>query len=165
MSEWVKAEREVKEAKEIGKYIHDYSYINEEKSKQTDKKLRDLISKELKKSKDLLFNIMELAYKEEVDRVANEIQSVRDEIDIFLNEISIIKSKWNKISKEGYIKIIKSDLTLIRNVKQLNEILNIIYNQVLSSKAKDLIRKGEELRKYIYQLRGVFKERGDVCYA
>lgn len=159
MSEWVRAKNEVKEFRYMEKLVTGYSYKNEKESKLTDKGIRDLIADELNRSKNILFNLMRLAYKEEEDEIASNIEEVRDEIELFLNEIKT-PLMWNdKLSKQSFERIIKSDLTLIKNTQQLTEILNGLYDQVLQSKAKDLIRKSEELRKYVIELRQVFKER------
>ena len=91
------------------------------------------------------------------------MEGVRDEIDLLLDEVKDKVLLWNeKLSNDQMEKIVRSDVALVKNSRELNKILEDMKLLVLKSRARDFERRAGELREYVEELRTVFRERGEV---
>lgn len=162
MFDWVKVRRRVgQDIEEVDKLIPHYNYALKGKARATDERVRGLLRKELERAKESLFSIVELAYKEEENETAGGLESVRDEIDLLLEEIKDRVLLWNeKLTDKDMERIVRSDTALVKNSLELNKILEDMKRAVLKSQAGDLERRAGELRNFVSELRTVFRERG-----
>lgn len=164
MFDWMKVRRRVgQDLEEVNKLIPHYNYALKGRARDTDGNVRTLLRKELVRAKETLFSVVELAYKEEEGEIAGGLEAVRDEIDLLLEEIKDQVLLWNEKLTDGDMeKIVRADVALVKNSRELNKILEDIKRQVLKSRARDLARRSGELRQYVSELRTVFRERGEV---
>lgn len=162
MSSWGKAKSELGNlVKELKSLIPEYDYSSRDKSKNTDREIRNKVIKEFEKSREFVLNMIELAYKDKETRVVENLQEVVDEIDLLINELGIEKPFWNSEIDENWMKeIVKSDLLLIKNSRNFSKIMDDLNNRLIQGVVKeDWIRKSQEFKKYIDELRVVLKER------
>ena len=164
MFDWMKVRRRVgQEMQAVDKLIPHYNYALKGKARDTDENVREALRKELVRAKETLFSIVELAYKDEEKEIAGGLESVRDEIDLLLEEVKDQVLFWNEKLTDGDMeKIVRADVALVKNSQELNGILEDIKRQVLKSQARDLARRAGELKQYVSELRTVFRERGEV---
>ena len=118
--------------KEIEKVIPGYDYSEKHHMMATDEKMTDLIHQELRKSKNLLFNILEGAYEQQKEGLTNDLQKIRDELDVFLDGVKIKHVKWPETIPEEFLeKIVVHDSELLREIPKLNSELEEIEHQIL----------------------------------
>lgn len=119
--------------KEIEKEIPAYDYSETHHMIATDDKVKDILVDELRRSKKLLFNILEGAYEQQKEGLTPDLHKIRDEIDIFLDEVKVKHEiKWpEKIPEEFLEKIVVHDLEILRAIPKLNAELEEIHRQIL----------------------------------
>ena len=118
--------------KEIEKVIPGYDYSEKHHMMATDEKMTDLIHQELRKSKNLLFNILEGAYEQQKEGLTNDLQKIRDELDVFLDGVKIKHVKWPETIPEEFLeKIVVHDSELLREIPKLNSELEEIEHHIL----------------------------------
>lgn len=120
--------------KEIEKEIPAYDYSEMHHMIATDDKVKDIVVDELRRSKKLLFNIMEGAYEQQKEGLTTDVHKIRDEIDIFLDEVKVKHEiKWpERIPEEFLEKIVTHDSEILRAIPKLNAELEEIHTQILS---------------------------------
>lgn len=161
MSEWAKAKDEVKrEFNDMEKLIDGYNYKDPKHTEKTDKKLRKLVADEINKTRDFLFPMIEAAYLDQDMKSAGPLDEVMQWLDIYLLELGL-KMNWSEVADyKDYMRLIKFDVTLIRNAMKLTEILKDMQDSVLNGKgAASVPRKSTQIKKYIMDLLTVFKRR------
>src|SRR4030067_1951439 len=89
--------------KEIEKLIPSYDYSEKHSMMATDEKMTDIIHQELRTSKKLLFNILEGAYEQQKEGLTNDLQKIRDEVDVFLDGVKIKHVKWPETIPEEFL--------------------------------------------------------------
>jgi hypothetical protein len=118
--------------KEIEKSIPSYDYSEKHHIMATDEKMTDLIHDELRKSKNLLFNILENSYEQQKEGLTNDLQKIRDDIDIFLDGVKIKHVKWPEAIPEEFLeKIVIHDSEILREIPKMNSELEDIEKQIL----------------------------------
>ncbi|UCD03191.1 MAG: hypothetical protein JSV63_00965 [Candidatus Aenigmatarchaeota archaeon] len=161
MSEWGKARGEMKkEFSWMEKLVDGYSYQDPKHTDKTDNKVRTLIADEIKKCRDTLFPMIEAAYLDQDMKSAGPLDDVMQWLDIFLLELGL-KMNWSEVGDHrDYMRLIKFDITLIKNAKKLAEILDDMHERVLKRKdTRSVPAKSAQIKKYILDLLKVFKKR------
>ena len=160
--------------KEIEKLIPSYEYSSPHHVSHTDDKVKDLILSELRSSKKLLFNILETAFEQQKEGMAKDIHKIRDDIDIFLDEVKIRHPiKWpESIPQEFLEKIVVHDSEIVREIPKLNSRLEEIGKMLLDiekerpgavpydrEQSARLHANVSEIKKLVDELVRLFKER------
>ena len=119
--------------KEIEKDIPSYDYSEVHHMTATDDKVKDLVVDELRKSKKLLFNILETAYEQQKEGLTTDLHKIRDDLDIFLDEVKVKHEvRWpQKIPEEFLEKIVAHDSEILRAIPRLNGELEDIEKHML----------------------------------
>jgi hypothetical protein len=119
--------------KEIEKEIPAYDYSEMHRMIATDDRMKDILLDELRKSKKLLFNILEVAYEQQKEGLTADLHNIRDDIDIFLDEVKVKHEiKWpEKIPEEFLEKIVAHDSEILRAIPKLNGELEEVQRQIL----------------------------------
>ena len=120
--------------KEIEKDVHDYDYSETHRMMATDDRLKDHLLKELRKSKKILFNIIEDSYEQQKEGLTNDLHKIRDEVDVLLDEMKVTHAdKWpESIPQEFLEKIVTHDSEMLRAVPKLNSMLEEAHKQILN---------------------------------
>ncbi len=176
--DWTTIRRNVKfKIDEIRKHIRDYDYSDTDNSIATDHRVMEYVQSELRKSKKKLFDITDVSFGRAIE-LSKDFQNLRDDIDIFLDEIKLRRCEWKDLDGEWVERIIKIDLTLIEGIKKLNETLDRILREVLDFKQirikdhtvvyepdfwKTISKDYDGVKKQIHGLFMLFKEREAAC--
>ncbi|MEM5812547.1 MAG: hypothetical protein QW286_02400 [Candidatus Aenigmatarchaeota archaeon] len=118
--------------KEIEKAVPNYDYSSLHSIISTDDKFTDFVLSELRKSKKILFDILENSYEQQKEMLTKDVQKIRDDIDIFLDNVKIRQIRWpEKIPEEFLEKIVFYDSELLREIPKMNSLLEEIEKNVL----------------------------------
>ena len=160
MSEWVKAKRELKkEFRKMEKEVKDYSYKDPEHAEKTDEAFRKILAQELNKSREIIFPMIESAYKESDMKNAGALEDVMQWIDVFLLETGL-PLEWNKDADHmKYRKLIKLDVTILDNTRKLNGILEKMGEKATEGGSGSAVKKCAQLKNYVSDLLRYFKRR------
>lgn len=161
MSEWGKAKGEMKkEFAWMEKLVDGYSYKDPKHTDKTDNNVRKLVAEEVKKSRDTLFPLIEAAYMDQDMKSAGPLDEVMQWLDIFLLELGL-KMNWSEVGDyKDYMRLIKFDITFIKNAKKLTEILDDMHERVMKGKdTRSVPKTSAQIKTYIMDLLKVFKKR------
>lgn len=130
MVDWEKVEQSRSiEIKAMRRLISGYDYSTEDMAEATDNKICGLMIKEVRKAKDKLFYIIQVAYELHEESLDRNFQNLRDELDIFSDEIKVRNFHWSKdMSQEWMDKLIMHDHSLFRQMNKLNQELEGLYH-------------------------------------
>jgi len=153
--------------------IKDYSYQDQHTSQVTDERFCSFLLGGLAKAKKQIYNISDLCFCLHIgEHILPLTDLMRDELDIFSDEIKIRHCHWRDIDVESLKKIVKQDLSLLKGVEQLNRNLEIVYSAILTESkkgkpAKEFWKKIKDslvtIRKHLRELVILFKEREILC--
>ena len=109
--------------KELEKAIPAYEYSEAHNVNATDEKVKEIFLKELRESKKSLFYMLESAYEQQKEGMTRDVLKLRDDIDIFLDEVKIKHTiKWPEdIPLEFLEKIVIHDSDIIKELPKLNQ--------------------------------------------
>lgn len=160
MSEWVKAKGEGKpEFKEMEKAVPGYGYKDPKKAESTDEQFRRMIADDINKSRDFLFPMIEAAYLEEDFDNAGALEDVMQWLDVFLLELGLPLVWGEKAGYKKFVRLMKADVTIMRNSRKLTKILEQMQENVMHGKGGSMVRRCALLKKYVSDLLVVFKRR------
>lgn len=156
---------------ELKKIVKSYSYKNLEESKITDEKLCQYFITELSKAKRLVFSISDLCFSLQIGQeVISKTDVMRDEIDIFSDEIKIRHCEWRGMFPEILEKIVKYDLEILIGLKTLlKDLENVVKNIIAQKKPypdkfwQQVNKSFAKIRKRVRDLAIKFKERETLC--
>jgi hypothetical protein len=161
--------------REIKQFIKDYDYSDPEKSKKTDSAICSFFLEQLSQAENIIHDIIDLAFELQKENELTEIlEKIRDEIDIFSDEIQARFCEWKNVPKEYLKKIVLRDSYLIIGVQQLTKNLEMLRSEYLKlqkeksafeyeKELKKLLLQTKEIEKQIDNLAVLFKEREGLC--
>ena len=162
---------------EIKARVKHYNYSDTEASLATDERFIEFLQDELRKSKARLYDITDVSFGRNIT-LTRDFQNLRDELDIFLDEIKLRHCEWKALTDGWIKKIIGIDLELIRGIGELNARLEKVLRKILDFRQvrikdhavvyepdfwKDVEADYAELKGMIDGLVILFKERETVC--
>ncbi len=178
MEGWKKAKEETSIIlKDLEKMVPGYSYEDGTEAIATDQKMGDLIVKAIRNCKNRLFFTIQLLYELQHENLNRDLEHLKDEIDIFSDEIKIRHCKWSYSSPELLKKLVRQDYRLICMLRELDSLLGQIHKDAAEIKEirtghkpefepggvarlKQDTRKAFDLVKEMVVL---FKEREVIC--
>ena len=178
MNAWEKAKGETSNlVKEIEKTIPGYDYSDKAKAIATDEMICEFFIKEIRTAKDKLFNIIGTLYELQLEKVMNgSFQNLKDELDVFSDEIKARYCEWKDIPKDWLRKIIRHDANLITGLQNLNKTLEDLFQSIMLELKKPkeevmgdvkyltrLKNEAKDIEKQIDNLVILFKEREIIC--
>ncbi len=159
--------------RKMEEHIPFYSYSEESKALRTDEKFSSLILNELRKSKKKLFDLLDTAYEMQRENLTKDLHSLRDDIDIFLDELKARRLRWdNELSTRTIKEVVKLDVEILNNTILLEKEIDLLRHALASAKKtragfleKDMqnIERGKEITKKIARnLVVAFKQRDAI---
>lgn len=154
--------------KQLEILIPGYGYGDAHQASLTDEKLCTLLVAALRKSKNRAFDIVSFIFESHVEEVLDtKFQRLRDDIDIFSDEVKVRKLAWQPLPRHYLEMIIKRDVTLVHNTAKLNFMLNNVCTLLTGYRRIDrkvfdverisrVLEKAKELVKVLVR---AFKER------
>lgn len=163
------------EIKAVEKFISAYDYSSESRAEATDGKICKFMIEEVRKSKDYLFHIIQVAYELHEESLDKNFQGLRDDLDIFSDEIKVRNFQWSRNLSQAWIeKLIKHDYHLVQQMHKLNKELDDLhkiflkvvklYPKKTDPKELEQVRKLIKLlEKAVDKIVLTFKEREVIC--
>ena len=163
------------EIKAVEKFIPAYDYSSESRAEATDGKICKFMIEEVRKSKDYLFHIIQVAYELHEESLDKNFQGLRDDLDIFSDEIKVRNFQWSRDLSQAWIeKLIKHDYHLVQQMHKLNKELDDLhkiflkvvklYPKKTDPKQLEQVRKLIKLlEKAVDKIVLTFKEREVIC--
>ncbi|MBI4019718.1 MAG: hypothetical protein HY367_00170 [Candidatus Aenigmarchaeota archaeon] len=164
--------------REIERFVKPYDYSTREKSIATDDKVCEFFIKQLREAKGKLFNTIQLMFERQMKGL-EAFESVRQDVDIFSDEVKVRHCEWRDVKPEWVGKIMEIDLELIRGTQELLAVLHEVYEEALNWKKirlidhaamvydpdieKKLVRYARGVRLMVGDLARTFQERDMVC--
>ena len=143
----------------------------------TDEKVCSLLVRGIREAKTKIFNIVELLYElEKKEPVSRHLQTLKDELDIFSDEVKARYCSWKELDGKWLKNLVSHDMKLVMGLKDLNEQLQKMYERVLNDRS--LVSESDAHEKKLWQfidkhlpeiaenvddLVVLFKEREGLC--
>lgn len=158
--------------KPLKEKIKNYSYSSLESSLLTDERLCEYIQKSLSRSRKTLFSISDICFSTHTgSKIISLAEKIRDELEIFSDEIHVRHCVWKDVPPDFLQKIIRQDHSLLDGIDNLVKNLESCRKSIISSigkkPGKDFWEKIQKsLLKSKSQARDLaiqFKEREAMC--
>lgn len=122
--------------KYIEKLVEGYSYADGHSAVITDEKFCSLLIRRIRESKATIFNMIEFLYEvEREEPLSRDLQRLKDELDIFSDEIKARFCDWADLDEHWIRKLVWHDVSLIKGLEKLNEELQEIYEKLIRDKS------------------------------
>lgn len=154
-------------SKLIEKIIPGYGYRVQKDRLNSDRAVRDKLSRELKKSYNALGEVSDLAYKDGRRDVLEHIKDLRSTIDIFRNEIVNASYGLSPLFKEDKVpdnaldRMVKFDRDLFGELEVLTKATDLVYDHVLKGETSDIVLQMRKVKRDVDNMRNVFLDRAD----
>lgn len=147
--------------------IPSYGYSEEHKAANTDEKLREHILQKMRKIKEDLFHIIAFIYETQSEHVDTVFPKLRDEVDLFGDEVKISYFKWRAFPPKILEILLMHDFDLVKGTDTFLDILEKLYKNILDYKRVDhkvfniseIRTKAKNAEKQLRTLLITYKER------
>ena len=164
MSDWDFAvKRNALDVARLAKLLGGYDY-SVKRSKDTDSAFRNHISNTLRKAKDELTEVMEIAHKEK-DEIKQTIKRVRDDIDLAVDDINIAEYWKFPENASSLEKIIKLDLKILSVAEGAKNFAANLYSQLVNAQLVDVEKKAEQIKRSVNDVRVSVIDRREIIKA
>lgn len=151
----------------MGKIIPGYDYRVKKNRLNTDRAVRDKISRELKKSYNTLKEVSDLAYKDGRRDVVAHIKDILNTLDLFRNEIENASFglsplfKQEKVSDDTMDRMVEFDKNMLDELEVITKATDLVYDHVLKGETSDIILQIRKAKRSVDNLRNIFSDRAD----
>ena len=149
------------------KIIPGYDYRVKKDRLNSDRAVRDKLSRELKKSYNTLKEVSDLAYKDKRRDVVEHIKDVLNTLDLFRNEIENASYglsplfKQEKVSDDVLDRMVEFDKELLNELEVITKATDLVYDHVLKGETSDIILQIRKVKRSVDNLRNTFSDRAD----
>jgi len=149
------------------KLIPGYDYRVKKNRLNSDRAVRDKLSRELKKSYSTLKEVTDLAYKDGRREVVEHITDVLNTLDLFRIEIENASYglsplfKQEKVSDKAISKMVEFDSALVDELEVTTKAADLVYDRVLEGKTSDIILQVRKVKRSVDSMRNTFTDRAD----
>jgi len=149
------------------KLIPGYDYRVKKNRLNSDRAVRDKLSRELKKSYSTLKEVTDLAYKDGRREVVEHITDVLNTLDLFRTEIENASYglsplfKQEKVSDKAISKMVEFDSALVDELEVTTTAADLVYDRVLEGKTSDIILQVRKVKRSVDSMRNTFTDRAD----
>ena len=154
-------------SKLIGKIIPGYGYRVQMNRLDSDRAVRDKLSRELKKSYNTLKEVSDLAYRDGRRDVVEHIKDLRSTVDLFRNDIENASYglsplfKQDKVSDDALDRMVEFDRNLFDELEVITKATDLVYDHVLKGETSDIVLQVRKMKRNVDNLRNVFSDRAD----
>ena len=154
-------------SKLIEKIIPGYGYRVHKDRLNSDRAVRDKLSRELKKSYSTIGAVSDLAYKDGRRDVLEHIKDLRSTMDLFRNEIEnasyglSLLFKEDKVSDDALDKMVEFDRNLFSELEVVTKATDLVYDHVLKGETSDIVLQMRKVKRDVDNLRNIFLDRAD----
>jgi len=149
------------------KIIPGYDYRVKKNRLNSDRAMRDKLSRELKKSYNTLKEVSDLAYKDKRRDVVEHIKDVLNTLDLFRNEIENASYglsplfKQEEVSDDVLDRMVEFDKELLNELEVITKATDLVYDHVLKGETSDIILQIRKVKRSVDNLRNTFSDRAD----
>ena len=149
------------------KIIPGYDYRVKKNRLNSDRAVRDTLSRELKKSYTTLKEVSDLAYKDGRRDVVEHIKDVLATLDLFRAAIENASYglsplfKQEKVSDEAVDRMVAFDSALMDELEVITKATDLVYDHVLKGETADIILQVRKVKRSVDDLRNTFTDRAD----
>ncbi|MEA3281748.1 MAG: hypothetical protein U9Q68_04175 [Euryarchaeota archaeon] len=154
-------------SKLIEKIIPGYGYRVQKNRLNSDRAVRDKLSRELKKSYNTLKEVSDLAYRDGWRDVLEHINDLRSTIDLFRNEIENAfyglspLFKEDEVSDNALDRMVEFDRDLFSELEVVTKATDLVYDHVLKGETSDIVLQMRKVKRNVDNLRNIFMDRAD----
>lgn len=170
MSKWKQArESRTEKVQALEKLIPGYDYSHEGLAHRTDGNLCKLLVEQLREAKRVAFNILQTAFELHRDLLLKDFEKLRDELDIFSDEIKARTFDWDRDKPQEWLeRLIDYDYRVVVGLGNLRKTLEGLEKEFLSAgqKVQDLKKLDVHIKRADREIENLvimFKEREAVC--
>ncbi len=170
MSEWnITMKTRTMKIDSLKKFIPGYDYSTENMAHRTDEIFCSLLVENLRVCKSVMFNILETAFELHRDLLLKDFEGLRDEIDMFSDEIKARAFKWDREKSRKWLEmVVDYDYRILTSLGNLFKGIEGLHKELLSSgKGTHELRVLDEhtsrLKDKLDEIIILFKERDAVC--
>lgn len=177
MVDWKQVKSLAREVLTLEKAVKGYSYADKHLSIATDDKLCKLVIGRISEAKSTIFSIIDLLFElEKKEPITVHMQKIKDDLDIFSDEIKVRHCEWKGLNIKWSVNLVKHDHDIVKGLDRLNGVLRRLYEKMMVDKAlmsgdelaearlwkamKKELPAIEELVDFLVEL---FKEREGIC--
>jgi hypothetical protein len=149
------------------KIIPGYDYREKKNRLNSDRAVRDKLSRELKKSYTTLKEVSDLAYKDGRREVVEHIKDLLNALDLFRAEIKNASYglsplfKQEKVADEAVDRMVKFDSALVDELEIITKATDLVYDHVLKGETADIILQVRTVKRSVDNVRNIFSDRAD----
>lgn len=149
------------------KIIPGYDYRVKKNRLNSDRAVRDKLSRELKKSYNTLKEVSDLAYKDKRRDVVEHIKDVLNTLDLFRNEIENASYglsplfKQEEVSDDVLDRMVEFDKELLNELEVITKATDLVYDHVLKGETSDIVLQIRKVKRSVDNLRNTFSDRAD----
>lgn len=153
----------------VKKLIPDYSYEDDNKAHSTDEAFSNIIVENLRVAKDVMFNSLETAYSLHRELLLKDLESLRDEMDTFSDEVKARAFKWDPTKNTIWLeKLVSYDTRILHRLGKLIERVRGLHNEIVSSSGttsqqRIVSKHSENIKQDLDEIEVMFWERDAVC--
>ena len=170
MSEWDSASgsRELK-MKSLSRLVPDYDYSGEDTAHRTDENFCRLVMQNLSDTRGVMFNILQTAFELHRDLLIREFERVRDEMEVFSDEIKARAFSWDPNKSHKWLgRLVDYDFRILSELGNLRKDVGILHSELLDSgpslrDARHLDSHASDIKKKLDSIIVKFREREVVC--
>jgi hypothetical protein len=177
MVDWKQVESLAPEARSMEKSIRGYSYEYKELALVTDDKVCHLFVNGISDVKNSIFQIIDLLYElEKKEPISKELQRLKDELDIFSDEVKARHCDWKDLNEKWTVKLVEHDHSLLSGLDKLNNDMQKLFKRVVTDRSllspddksqamlwSEIKKQIPSLEKQVDELVRLFKEREGIC--
>ncbi len=170
MTEWDKAKgSRTGKIASIKKLVSSYDYSSEEAAHRTDDLLRETMIANLRTAKSDMFNVLNTAFERHQDLMIKPLERLRDEIDMFNDDIKIRTFIWDRAKSAPWLgKLVDYDYRILTGLGNLLRGIRELHRLVLEAKAeardmRSIDEKAGAVKKELDELIAMFRERDVLC--
>jgi hypothetical protein len=177
MVDWKQVRSLARESLTMEKQVDGYSYADRHSSIATDEKLCRLVIGKVSDAKSSIFSIIDLLFElEKKEPVSVHMQRIKDELDIFSDEIKVRHCEWKGLNVKWTVNLVKHDYDIVTGLERLNGKLGSVYDKMLADKAllsddelaearlwKAMKKEIPAIEELVDSLVELFKEREGIC--
>ena len=149
-----------------------YKAVDRKNAVHNDRVARERVEVEIRKAKDHIADLMELAYEEEELDIRKSLRSLREDADHFLSEIQTaptgLDDRRFKSSASPGLDVLndvtKADVEMVDRANNVAETLSRLHGMILDNQLDDVKREILQVRRYITDCRGIFRERSALLH-
>lgn len=149
------------------KLIPGYDYQVKKNRLNTDRAVRDKLSRELKKSYNTLKEVSDLAYKDGRRDVVEHIKDLLNTLDLFRNELENASYglsplfKQEKVSDDAMDRMVEFDKNMLDELEVITKATDLVYDHVLKGATADIILQMRKAKRSVDNMRNIFSDRAD----